>query len=141
VWLGFIFTQSRLSAVQQDLTTQPYDHISIGRAGEFMAAYKLQMNGLEVAHINGTCDLHATLPSKRVLRVEVKTSATISQYGSYRFHRGGSDADIFVLCALKQGLLRVMRSDEMGGKITITLRPADFTQQAEDEDIADLFLH
>jgi hypothetical protein len=46
-----------------------------------------------------------------------------------------------VLVALKQGLLRVMRSDEMGGKITITLRPADFTQQAEDDDIAGLFLH
>tara|TARA_R110000751_G_scaffold74635_7_gene150702 strand:- start:175 stop:600 length:426 start_codon:yes stop_codon:yes gene_type:complete len=141
VWPGFLFIQLKLCVVKQNLIARPYDHISIGRAGEFMAAYKLQMNGLEVAHINGTCDLHATLPSKRVLRVEVKTSSTISQYGSYRFHRGGSDADIFVLVALKQGLLRVMRSDEMGGKITITLRPADFTQQAEDEDIADLFLH
>lgn len=118
---------------------RPHDHTSIGRAGEFMAAYKLQMAGVEVAHINGTCDLHVTLPSKGVLRVEVKTAATISKYGSYRFHRGGSDADIFVLVALKQGLLRVMRLDEMGGKITITLRPADFTQQAEDDDIAGLF--
>ena len=140
MWSGFLLTQFKLSGVQQDLTPRPYDHISIGRAGEFMAAYKLQMNGLEVAHINGTCDLHATLPSKRVLRVEVKTSATISRYGSYRFHRGGSDADIFVLVALKQGLLRVMRSDEMGGKVTITLRPDDFTQQAEGDDIAGLFL-
>tara|TARA_R110000772_G_scaffold101676_4_gene202245 strand:- start:410 stop:835 length:426 start_codon:yes stop_codon:yes gene_type:complete len=140
VWSGFVLTQFKLSALQQHLTSRSHDHISIGRAGEFMAAYKLQMNGLEVAHINGTCDLHATLPSKRVLRVEVKTSSTISQYGSYRFHRGGSDADIFVLCALKQGLLRVMRSDEMGGKMTITLRPADFTQQAEDDDIASLLL-
>ena len=140
MWSGFLLTQFKLSAVQQDLTTQPYDHISIGRAGEFMAAYKLQMNGLEVAHINGTCDLHATLPSKRVLRVEVKTSATISRYGSYRFHRGGSDADIFVLVALKQGLLRVMRSDKMGQRVTITMHPADFTQRDEDADIAGLFL-
>ena len=83
MWPGFLFIQLKLCVVKQNLIARPYDHISIGRAGEFMAAYKLQMNGLEVAHINGTCDLHATLPSKRVLRVEVKTSATISRYGSY----------------------------------------------------------
>ena len=141
MWSGFVLTQFKLSALQQNLTSRSHDHIRIGRAGEFMAAYKLQMNGLEVAHINGTCDLHATLPSKRVLRVEVKTSSTISQYGSYRFHRGGSDADIFVFVALKQGLLRIMRLDQMGGKVTITFRPDDFTQQAEDDDIAGLFLH
>ena len=32
--------------------------ISLGRAGEFYAAYKLQMAGLQVSHIDGTCDLH-----------------------------------------------------------------------------------
>ena len=107
----------------------PHDHTSIGRAGEFMAAYKLQMAGAEVSHVNGTCDLHVTLPSKMVLRVEVKTSATISRY-----------ADIFVLVALKQGLLRVMRLEEMSQRVTITMHPADFTQRDEDADIAGLFL-
>lgn len=115
--------------------------VSLGRAGEFYAAYKLQMAGLQVSHIDGTCDLHVTLPSKQVLRVEVKTAATISKHKTYRFNKGGSDADIFVFVALKQGLLRVMRLEQMGGKVTITLRPEDFTQQAEDDDIAGLSLH
>jgi hypothetical protein len=126
--------------VKQKPVAQSHDHTSIGRAGEFMAAYKLQMAGAEVSHVNGTCDLHVTLPSKMVLRVEVKTSATISRYGSYRFHRGGSDADIFVLVALKQGLLRVMRLEEMSQRVTITMHPADFTQRDEDADIEGLFL-
>lgn len=113
---------------------------SLGRAGEFYAAYKLQMAGLEVSHIDGHCDLHVTLPCNRVLRVEVKTAGVISKYGSYRFNRGGSDADIFVLVAIRVGLLRIVSASEIN-KITITLRPEDFTQQAEDDDIAGLFLH
>ena len=115
---------------------------SLGRAGEFYAAYKLQMagGGLNVSHIDNTCDLHVTLPSNRVLRVEVKTAGVISQYGSYRFNRGGSDADIFVLVAIRIGLLRIVSASEIN-KVTTTLRPEDFTQQAEDDDIAGLFLH
>ena len=113
---------------------------NLGRAGEFYAAYKLQMAGLQVSHIDGTCDLHATLPCNRVLRVEVKTAGVISQYGSYRFNRGGSDADIFVLVAIRIGLLRIVSASEIN-RVTITLRPEDFTQQAEDDDIAGLFLH
>ena len=114
---------------------------SLGRAGEFYAAYKLQMaGGLQVQHIDNTCDLHVTLPCNRVLRVEVKTAGVISQYGSYRFNRGGSDADIFVLVAIRIGLLRIYSASEIN-RITITLRPEDFTQQAEDDDIAGLFLH
>lgn len=114
---------------------------SIGRAGEFYAAYKLQIAGvgLQVSHIDSTCDLHVTLPSNRVLRVEVKTAGVISQYGSYRFNRGGSDADIFVLVALRENLLRIYSASDMKS-VTTTLRPADFTQQAEDDDIAGLFL-
>jgi hypothetical protein len=113
---------------------------SLGRAGEFYAAYKLQMADLQVSHIDGTCDLHVTLPCNRVLRVEVKTAGVISQYGSYRFNRGGSDADIFVLVAIRIGLLRIYSASEMKS-VTTTLRPEDFTQQAEDDDIAGLFLH
>ena len=113
--------------------------ISLGRAGEFYAAYKLQMAGLQVSHIDGTCDLHVTLPCNRVLRVEVKTAGVISQYGSYRFNRGGSDADIFVLVAIRIGLLRIYSASEMKS-VTTTLRPEDFTQQAEDDDIAGLLL-
>lgn len=120
---------------------RPHDHTSIGRAGEFMAAYKLQMiNGLEIAHINGTCDLHVTLPSKRVLRVEVKSSIVPTLSGSFKFSRGGSDADIFVFCCIPLSLIRIFSDCQLKGHQTTTLRPADFTQQAEDDDIEGLFL-
>lgn len=120
---------------------RPHDHTSIGRAGEFMAAYKLQMiNGLEIAHINGTCDLHVTLPSKRVLRVEVKSSIKPTRSGSFKFSRGGSDADIFVFCCIPLSLIRIFPDYQLKGHQTTTLRPADFTQQAEDDDIEGLFL-
>jgi len=119
---------------------RPHDHTSIGRAGEFMAAYKLQMiNGLEIAHINGTCDLHVTLPSKRVLRVEVKSSIVPTLSGSFKFSRGGSDADIFVFCCIPLSLIRIFSDYQLKGHQTTTLRPAEFTQQAEDDDIAGLF--
>ena len=120
---------------------RPRDHTSIGRAGEFMAAYKLQMiSGLEIAHINGTCDLHVTLPSKRVLRVEVKSSIVPTLSGSFKFSRGGSDADIFVFCCIPLSLIRIFSDCQLKGHQTTTLRPADFTQQAEDDDIEGLFL-
>jgi hypothetical protein len=106
-----------------------------------MAAYKLQMiNGLEIAHINGTCDLHVTLPSKRVLRVEVKSSIVPTLSGSFKFSRGGSDAEIFVFCCIPLSLIRIFSDCQLKGHQTTTLRPAEFTQQAEDDDIEGLFL-
>jgi hypothetical protein len=45
-----------------------------------------------------------------------------------------------VLVAIRIGLLRIYSASEMKS-VTTTLRPEDFTQQAEDDDIAGLFLH
>ena len=44
-----------------------------GRAGEHFVAYLIERSGLEAARVDGACDLHVTLNSGRVLRVEVKT--------------------------------------------------------------------
>jgi len=125
----------------QNPIPRPHDHIGTGRAGEFLAASKIEAAGLETSHTNASCDLHVTLPSGRVLRVEVKTSSKISKYGSYRFHRGGSNAEVFVFVSLPLSLIRIFDVAEIEGKKTITIQPTDFTQQAEDEDIAGLFLH
>ena len=70
--------------------------VSIGRAGEFFAAYKLQMAGLEVSHVNGSCDLHVTLPSRLLLRLEVMTTLRPES-----FTQQAEDDDIARLMSLK----------------------------------------
>mgnify|MGYP000179697706 CR=1 FL=1 len=111
----------------------------VGRAGEFLTASKFQMAGLETSHVDGSCDLHVTLPSKRVLRVEVKSSIQPTLSGSFKFSRGGSDAEIFVFVCIPLGLIRVFSEYQLKGFQTTTLRPAEFTQQAEADDISGLF--
>lgn len=112
----------------------------VGRAGEFLVASRFEMCGLETAHVAaGSCDLHVTLPSKRVLRVEVKSSIQPTLSGSFKFNRGGSNADIFVFVCIPLNLIRVFSEYQLKGHQTTTLRPAEFTEQAEADDIAGLF--
>lgn len=113
---------------------------SVGRAGEFLTAYKFEMAGLETIHSNTSCDLHVTLPSKRVLRVEVKSSLKPWRSGSFRFRRGKSDAQIFVFACLPLNLIRVFSGYMLRDYKLVTLRPSEFTEQAEADDIASLFL-
>lgn len=111
---------------------------AIGRAGEFLAASKIQMSGLETSHADGSCDLLVTLRTKRVLRVEVKTALKPASSGSFKFSRGRSDAEVFVFVCMPMGLVRVFSEYQLRGLQTTTLRPADFTQQAEADDIEGL---
>lgn len=111
---------------------------SIGRAGEFFAAYKLQLTGLEVSHVNGSCDLHVTLPSHLLLRLEVKTARAVTNFGSYKFRKGGSNSDYYAMVGLPEKLMRVFHVSELRTKNMTTLRPESFTQQAEDDDISRL---
>ena len=112
--------------------------ICIGRAGEFFVAYKLQMAGLETTHVNTSCDLHVTLTSRRLLRLEVKTAQATTNFGSYKFRKGGSDSDYYAMVALPEELMRVFHVSELTTKGMTTIRPESFTQQAEDDDIARL---
>lgn len=112
---------------------------SVGRAGEFLTASKLQMAGLETTHVAGSCDLHVTLPSNRVLRVEVKAALTPSPSGSFKFYIGNSNAEVFMLVSLQLSLIRIFNKSDLKGKM-ITLRPAEFTEQAEADDIERLLL-
>tara|TARA_R110002110_G_scaffold335537_2_gene546191 strand:+ start:377 stop:745 length:369 start_codon:yes stop_codon:yes gene_type:complete len=111
---------------------------NIGRAGEFFAAYKLQLAGLETAHVDTSCDLHVTLPSRLLLRLEVKTARATTKNGSYKFRKGGSDSDYYAMVALPEKMMRVFHVSELTTKGMTTLRPESFTQQAEDDDIARL---
>lgn len=82
-----------------------------GRVGEHYVAYLLEAKGLETIRVDGTgCDLHVTLPSNRVMRVEVKTCATAAvEKSTYRFHIGKSNAEVFAFVAMfdEQPLVRM----------------------------------
>jgi hypothetical protein len=112
--------------------------VSIGRAGEFFVAYKLQLAGLETVHVDTSCDLHVTLPSRLLLRLEVKTAQATTNFGSYKFRKGGSDSEYYAMVALPEKMMRVFHARELTKSGMTTLRPESFTQQAEDDDIARL---
>ena len=78
--------------------------------GEHYVAFILEGEGLETIRVDGTgCDLHVTLPSNRVMRVEVKTCATaMVEKNLYRFHIGNSNAEVFAFVAIfKEPLVRL----------------------------------
>jgi len=69
-----------------------------GRAGEHYVCFLIEQAGLEAVRVDGRADLHVTLPSGRILRVEVKTSTKIHNR-VYKFHIGRSKADLFAFVA------------------------------------------
>jgi hypothetical protein len=108
----------------------------VGRAGEFFAAYKLQMAGVEVHHHDAAFDLIAILPSGKMLRVEVKTASAPKHSGTYGFMIGGSRADLFVFAALDVGLVRVLRPCSIGEKRMIYFPVSEFSTENEAADLA-----
>ena len=84
--------------------------------GEHYVAYLLEAEGLETIRVDGTgCDLHVTLPSNRVIRVEVKTCATATvEKTTYRFHIGKSNAEVFAFVSVFDGqpLVRMFLRDD-----------------------------
>ena len=108
----------------------------MGRAGEFFAAYKLQMAGIEVHHHDAAFDLIVILPSGNMLRAEVKT-ASAPKYGRmYGFQIGGSKADLFVFAALDVGLVKVLRPCSIGEKRMIYFSASEFSTENEAADLA-----
>ena len=86
-----------------------------GRVGEHYVAYLLETEGLETIRVDGTgCDLHVTMPSNRVMRVEVKTCATASaEHNTYRFHIGKSNAEVFAFVAIfEEPLVRLFLRED-----------------------------
>ena len=108
----------------------------VGRAGEFFAAYKLQMAGVEVHHHDAAFDLIAILPSGNMLRVEVKTASAPKHRRRYGFQIGGSKADLFVFAALDVGLVRVLRPCSIGEKRMIYFPVSEFSTENEAADLA-----
>lgn len=103
--------------------------------GEHFVAYLLEAEGLETIRVDGTgCDLHVTLPSNRVIRVEVKTCATASlEKNTYRFHIGKSNAEVFAFVAIFEEPLVRMFLREHAPKWSLHQR--DFSAKLQEADL------
>lgn len=109
----------------------------IGRAGEYYIAHLIELSGLEAARVDGSCDLHVTLRSGRILRLEVKT-ATKHNRASIQFHIGASRAEVFALVNLiDEPLIRLISGDDVANmNKTIRMRDEDFTSSKQVDDLA-----
>ena len=125
---------ARLTAAALSKAVPSKSHIRTGRAGEHYAAYLIEKAGLETSRVDGACDLHVTLKSGRVLRVEVKTSSQLTRHGAHAFHRGGSSADMFAFVSMIDApLVRLLPSEDVKHQM-ITLRGFNGEQQQADID-------
>ena len=107
--------------------------IRTGRAGEHYVAYLIEKVGLEASRVDGACDLHVTLRSGRVLRVEVKTCTRLSRHGAHTFRKGGSRADVFAFVSMIGApIVRLLPASVVKHKL-ITLR--GFTEAQQEADI------
>ena len=109
----------------------------VGRAGEYYMAHLIELNGLEAARVDGSCDLHVTLKSGRILRLEVKT-ATKYNRKDIQYYIGHSNAEIFALVnMINEPMIRLMSGDDVAKmNLSIRLKDKDFTPTKQDEDLA-----
>ena len=121
----------------------------IGRAGEYLVASVLEQHGCHVSHVNiYGADLWVQTPSRRIVRVEVKTSSVaikgqrggINGAGSltYRFGSFYTDpdhVDAVIYVALDMGLILVRDPRDPRSKMS----PNNFTPDRQDETIRRFF--
>lgn len=118
-----------------------------GRAGEFLAAYILESNGVECHRVDRRGDdLWCKLPNGRLVTIQVKaaTKALIPKKGKpeakrssyYRFHTGTlCKADWYIFVALDLELIRLMPASEVNSS-GANLPPHAFNPQAQAADLA-----
>ena len=128
------------------MTTQA-EKEQTGRAGEFLAAYILESNGVECHRVDRRGDdLWCKLPNGRLVTVQVKTAAKalVPKKGNpeakrssyYRYHTGTlCNADWYIFVALDLELIRLMPASEVTTK-GMNLSPHSFNANAQANDIA-----
>ena len=109
-----------------------------GRAGEFLAAYHLQIAGADVYHVNSAVDLIVRAASGRLLAVEVKAASKV--YGNkrqtYIFNINSAKPDFYVFVALDVGRIAVAEASEIHKRGTMRLPVDAFSEGAMQAGIA-----
>jgi len=118
-----------------------------GRAGEFLAAYILESNGVECHRVDRRGDdLWCKLPNGKLVTVQVKAAANakIPKVGGpkanrsayYRYHTATiCEAEWYIFVALDIELIRLMPASEVTG-VGVNLTPHSFNANAQANDIA-----
>ena len=118
-----------------------------GRAGEFLAAYILESNGVECHRVDRRGDdLWCKLPNGRLVTVQVKAAANakIPKLGKpnaprsayYRYHTATiCEAEWYIFVALDIELIRMMPASEVNAH-SVNLPPHAFNAQAQAADLA-----
>ena len=115
----------------------------IGRAAEFLACYTLQINGIECYHVNSTTDIIATVPSGKMIRLEVKAATAPrprprSGDDAYLYFTSKTDnSDWYALVALDIGLMIFMPRSHIKTKL-ITAHMSEFTHERQAETLKQL---
>ena len=116
----------------------PVHNIHRGRAGEFLAAFLLEQQGLRTTHVDlPGDDLWCAHPSGHLLRVQVKTAAHPQKpkdrpTGRYNFkiNIGRPYLGIFVLVVADLKLCIARTWDDIP-PVTVKLRQEIFTEDAQ----------
>ena len=128
------------------MTTQA-EKEQTGRAGEFLAAYILESNGVECHRVDRRGDdLWCKLPDGRLVTVQVKTAAKAlvpkkgrpeaKRSSYYRYHTATlCNADWYIFVALDLELIRLMPASEVNNS-GANLSPHSFNANAQANDIA-----
>lgn len=110
----------------------------IGRAGEYLVAHLLELEGIETYRVDGDFDLVINV-SGALMRLEVKASSgKFKPRGSYRFFLGHKNADAYVFVALDLGRIRVKLAGELGRAKLVSVAASSFTPEAQSADIQKL---
>ena len=116
----------------------------IGRAGEYLCAYRLELAGVRVAHVDVSGhDLWCRTPSGRLVSVQVKATArsVLDSNGrlcynfTRRVHENGPEVDVYGFVALDLGLVIFERDMRQRRRIAIR----EFTVGAMEASVARFF--
>lgn len=114
----------------------------IGRAGEFLAAFLLETNGLRTTHVDiPGDDLWCAHPSGRVYRVQVKSSLSSRNFGgrhapsyTYNIRSRETYSGVYVFVAIDKMLCIARRWDDTPPS-TVRYQSDAFTPEVQIETI------
>jgi len=122
-------------------------NIYIGRQGELFAASVLESYDIRTSHVDiKSDDLWVKTPSDQFFAVQVKTASypllhsahhTIKKY-NFALHSMQNYTGVFIFVALDINMILAREGTTVSTK-TLKVKPSDFTQQAQDQTVREVF--
>lgn len=122
-------------------------NVHIGRQGELFAASVLESYDIRTNHVDiERDDLWAKTPTNQFFAIQVKTASypllhsahhTIKKY-NFALHSMQNYTGVFIFVALDINMILAREGTTVSTK-TLKLKPSDFTQQAQDQTVREVF--